>query len=330
MTAGWSEASQVLEGNQTGKELSRGEKNFISQYIRIVNSKDEQKYRQLFYPSVHKCMTAGDQDFIRDIISYGLEDRLDSNAKISIIPISAEEFRQRREVLKGQDISFPVMPTHQLKIITSSRIKAVEKNLSEKSEIKEDSTQVIVKVFDLVEEDGKVYIISACPSKALRASKNKPSPVIVDIGHGGNTIGFSELAAEIKTGEKVVNEKRTETVIENRTSDLQGHLLSFEKYKKDKLGMNILIQYQEYDISGALLSDSYYGENGGEGYYKTYYRSGQVRSEVPIVNRRWQGQEKYYHPDGSLEKTINYQNGYPEGWKPFGIPSPIPQPGSES
>ena len=75
--------------------------------------------------------------------------------------------------------------------------------------------------------------------------------------------------------------------------------------------------------SNVKLDDSTYSSTSDSAknvadIWKTYYESGQVKSETPLVNGNNHGIEKEYYKTGQLEKEIPYENDKIHGtWKEY-------------
>ncbi len=116
-------------------------------------------------------------------------------------------------------------------------------------------------------------------------------------------------------------------VTEIKRFDSSGRVISIEKQKKGKV-----FQRGEYYPGTIIFKyDSYSGDDDTEGYFKTYYEDGKLKSEVPMINGQWHGLEKHYRRDGILERTMKYIKGMPENYQAPGESSPFgPPQGSNS
>lgn len=131
-------------------------------------------------------------------------------------------------------------------------------------------------------------------------------------------------SGELKSEVAVVNRHPNG---EEKSYRPDGSLESVVNRKREKKFSSTFqpAQSREYYGSGKLKSETFYDENGS-GYTRTYHENGQLKTEVPIVNRHWHGQERYFKADGTPEYSIEYQNGMPKGYKSPGTPDPRTSP----
>ena len=62
-----------------------------------------------------------------------------------------------------------------------------------------------------------------------------------------------------------------------------------------------------YNLNGEVVGTGNYVK--GSGIQKAWYPNGSIMREINYVNNLKQGAEKWYSPDGELEKVIFYEEG---------------------
>ena len=81
--------------------------------------------------------------------------------------------------------------------------------------------------------------------------------------------------------------------------------------KMDSTIINVLGEFNDYDVSGKLLLKANMKNNAFEGPAEHYHRNGNVKEKGGYEKNLRQGRWTFYYPNGNIEKVYHYLNGEP-------------------
>ncbi len=127
---------------------------------------------------------------------------------------------------------------------------------------------------------------------------------------GGEVVMTRRTRTEWATAKKKVKLYQVNVTRNHRKTEIE-ELIQWQAYDNGKPRMekefrkNVLITAKFYKPDGMVGSSVV----DGNGIWKTWYDSGKLESEVPVVDGNWHGVQNEYDEEGKIEFKTKYVNG---------------------
>ena len=122
---------------------------------------------------------------------------------------------------------------------------------------------------------------------------------------------YHESSGKIKALGKYINQKKdsTWTYFDNK-----GNVKSKESYINNKLEGQRVIYYEPYEGKYVVARYEYYKNNTLHGSFKEYHQNTKLKAEGNYVDGNYNGDIKYYYPNGKMERLERYKYAVKHGW----------------
>lgn len=122
---------------------------------------------------------------------------------------------------------------------------------------------------------------------------------------------YHESSGRIKAMGKYINQKKDSTWT---YFDNVGNVKSKEAYKNGKLNGQRVIYYEPIDGKYVVSRFEYYKDDLLHGTFKEYHQNTKLRTEGNYKDGNFDGDIKYYYPNGKMERLERYRFAVKHGW----------------
>ncbi|MFD1552264.1 hypothetical protein DNU06_11475 [Putridiphycobacter roseus] len=122
---------------------------------------------------------------------------------------------------------------------------------------------------------------------------------------------YHESSGRVKAMGKYINQQRdsTWTYFDNK-----GNVKSKETYKNDKLEGQRVIYYEPIEGQYIVARYEYYTNNVLNGTFKEYHQNTKLKAEGNYLDGNFNGEVKYYYPNGKMERLERYKYAVKHGY----------------